>query len=323
MNGIDDIKKYIKIELEHFNEVFNSAFSVEEELLKKSLVHVSMQKGKQVRPIFIILFAKLCGLISEKTYNGAAAIEMFHTASLLHDDVVDETKQRRGLPSLNAVFDNKTAVLVGDYLLTKSMHFMVNTCSLEMIHNITNMGKEITRGELLQIQRAYSLPSEEQYLEIIQLKTAALFSICASVAAISSDATSEKRNVLEKFGLYIGTAFQIKDDILDYTKDAVIGKPIFNDIREGKITLPLLYTLKMMDENKRNQIMTLIRNGEFTDDLIEDINSEIKQHKGIEYAVSKMESFHNEAVDLLSIFPDSIEKNALIALANYVLNRKL
>lgn len=321
MKDITEIRNNISAELDRFNAVFDSAFSIEDTLLKEGLDHVRLQKGKQIRPILVIYLAKLSGALNDNTFYGAAAIEMLHTGSLVHDDVVDVSMQRRNRPSVNAAFDNRTAVLVGDYLLTKAMNFMSKTGDINMVNCLANIANEITRGELLQLQRSYTIPTEKEYTEIIKRKTAVLFSTCASVAAIAAGVTEEKRMALEMFGTYLGMCFQIKDDILDYTKDAEIGKPTFNDIREGKITLPLLHSLENMSTEEREYIMEKISKNNFDDGIIDYIYSNIMKYKGIDYAMERMGYYRNLAASQLDIFPDSIDKKTLVALSNYVLDR--
>ncbi len=322
MEKIKEVKENISNELDTFNSIFNSAFATDDILLKQMLDHVLKQKGKQIRPILTISFAKLIGEANKQTFYGTAAIELLHTASLIHDDVIDESTKRRNSPSVNAVFDNKKAILVGDYLLTKAMHFMAETENMEMIKSITSIAKLITEGELLQLQLAYSLPTETEYLDIISKKTAILFYISASVAAISTSTNGTERTAIENFARYLGMCFQIKDDILDYTKNAEIGKPIFNDIREGKITLPLLHAFELMPTEDRNYLMRNIKSNCFNSEIISLIYNSIFKYKGIEYATEKMEEYHKKAIAELAIFPDSIEKNALITIADYLIVRK-
>ncbi len=322
MTEIKKIKDNIEAELKEFNEIFNSAFSTQDILLKEILDHIKLQKGKQIRPVLVIYFAKLLEGLNNNTLLGAAAIEMLHTASLVHDDVVDESMKRRNLPSANALFDNKKAVLAGDYLLTKAMKFMAETRDLDMINCLTDIAKDITRGEMLQLQHSYTLLSEEDYIEIIKNKTGILFSICASVAAIAAKAPKEKGKSIKEFATNLGICFQIRDDIFDYTKNAEIGKPIFNDIREGKITLPLLYTLKSMPTEEKDHIMSCISNNIFNSELIALIHTNIQKYKGIEYATSKMEEYHKKAITQLDTFPNNSSKEALVSILNYVLDRK-
>ncbi len=322
MNSIDLIKAPITSEFYIFEGVFNSAFSEEEELIKKVLEHVKDQKGKQVRPIFTILCAKLCGTPTNDTFNIAAGYEVLHTATLIHDDVVDNTLVRRNKPSVNALFDNKTAVLVGDYLLTKSMEFIYRANNHTINKQFAKLGSTLARGELLQLQYAFSIPKEEDYIEIIRKKTAVLFSVCALSGGISVGATEEQLDALQNFAECVGICFQIKDDIFDYTPNAEIGKPTLNDIREGKITLPLLHAIQQLSQNEAAELLNKIKECHFTENFFYNIGSLVARNKGIEYSIEKMNYYREMAVESLEIFDNNECKEALINMLDYVINRK-
>jgi len=322
MNEVELIKAPIIENLEKFEALFATAFDTSDNLLGSVFNHLQQRKGKQIRPILVLLSAKLCGKINEKTYLVAVAFEMLHTASLIHDDVVDNTFERRRQPSVNALFNNKTAVLVGDYLLTTSMDFMARAHDFELTNCLVELGKEITVGELLQLQNAYKEANENNYYDIIRKKTAILFALCMEGGAISTKGSEEQKRTLRAFGENLGICFQIKDDIFDYTAKADIGKPIFNDIREGKITLPLIHALTKASENERKTISEIIKSGDLIDKNISFLDELVKRHQGIEYAQKKMEEFRTKACNCLNNFADNDVKKALLATLDYVLVRE-
>ena len=315
------IKAPIIAEFALFQQFLDSAFSAEEQLLKKVLDHIRLQKGKQIRPVFTLLCAKMCDVPNNKTISVAAAYELLHTASLIHDDVVDNTMERRGQPSANALFDNRTSVLVGDYLLSKSMQFIADTSMPELYQQLALLGNILTRGELLQLQHSYSIPTEEEYIEIIKKKTAVLFTISAESAAISVGATDEQREALRLFAEYLGVCFQIKDDIFDYTPNAQIGKPTLNDIREGKITLPLIHALESIHTNEASLILDAVKNRQFTEDFFYNIGSLVARTGGIEYAEKQMISYKQQAIEALSVFEESDIKRSLLNLLEFTIQR--
>ncbi len=321
MTSIDNIKLPIATEYEEFKFLFNNAFSSGDILLNKVLKHVSLQRGKHVRPIFTLLCAKLCGTPNTNTYRLTAAYELLHTASLIHDDVVDNTMQRRGMASANSLFDNKTSVLVGDYLLTKSMEMITDTEIMELYRLLSQLGATLSRGELLQLQHAFTVPSEAQYIEIIKKKTAVLFTICAKSAAISVDATGEQKEALEQFAENLGICFQIKDDIFDYTPNAQIGKPTLNDIREGKITLPLLHAINQLESDEADHLLETIYNGNLSEEFFYNLGALVARHGGIEYAYSRIEHYRDLALAQLDKFDDTPARRALIDMLNYIIVR--
>jgi len=322
MNEVELIKAPIIEDLKQFEALFATAFDTSDNLLGSVFTHLQQRKGKQIRPILVLLSAKICGQINEKTYFVAAAFEILHTASLIHDDVVDNTFERRRQPSINALFNNKTAVLTGDYLLTTSMDFMARAHDFELTNCLVELGKEITVGELLQLQNAYKEANENHYYEIIRKKTAILFALCMEGGAISTKGSEEQKRTLRAFGENLGICFQIKDDIFDYTPKADIGKPIFNDIREGKITLPLIHALTKASENERKKISEIIKNSDLIDKNISFLDELVKRYQGIEYAQKKMEEFRTKAYNCLIDFPNNDVKQALLATLDYVLVRQ-
>lgn len=319
---LEAIKESISDEFIEFRKIFDSAFTAEEQLLKQVLEHVCQQKGKQVRPVFTILCGRLCGNINRSSHNVAVAYELLHTASLIHDDVVDNTMQRRGQLSVNAKFDNRTSVLVGDYLLSKAMNFIVDTGSVELYKQLSYLGMTLSRGELLQLQHAYTIPTESEYIDIVRKKTAVLFSVSALSAAISVGASDFECNAVREFAENLGICFQIKDDIFDYSPNAQIGKPTLNDIRDGKITLPLLHVLEKVSPNDAASVLDAIKNGVFTEDFFYNIGILVARNGGIEYAEERIAYYRSKALDALDTFPDFPTKSSLIALFDYVITRK-
>jgi octaprenyl-diphosphate synthase len=316
-------KTLITHELKKFNKIFLTSFSAEEQLLDNALKYLMPQKGKQIRPILAILAAKICGNITPNTYYIGSAYELLHLASLIHDDVVDNSLERRNQPSLNKQFNNKTAVLVGDYLMTKAIKFALQTQNIEMISILQNFGSMVVRGELLQQQHSKQFLSIEDYYTIIRYKTAALFAICAKAGAISADANAQQISTLHNFGENLGMCFQIKDDIFDYTPDQSVGKPPFNDITEGKLTLPLILSLLYASENEKNKVLKIINN----DNIIQDdklfILDLINRYGGIRAAEDNIIYFKQKAIEAIEIFEDSPYKDLLMELLNYSVERKI
>ena len=319
---LSQIKAPICTEFERFKAVFDSAFtSAEDRLLFSVLEHIHQQTGKQIRPIFTLLCGKLCGEVNENTLLVAAGYETLHTATLIHDDVVDSTMQRRGQPSANAIFDNRTAVLTGDYLLSKALQFVSDTKSPELFNILCQLSRTLAEGELLQLEHAYSIPTEEEYINIISRKTAILFTASAESAAITVGANEKQISALKRFAEYMGICFQIKDDIFDYTPNAKIGKPTLNDIREGKVTMPLLHTLKQIPTSVAMEILTKAKNNEFSEEYFYNIGTLVAKHHGIEYAECKIDHFLEEARKALKEFEESDMRNALEKLLTFTITR--
>lgn len=322
MTDIESIKQPITNELAEYNAVFDNAFKASDTLLKNVLVYVHQNSGKQLRPTLALLSAKLCGNVIENSYLAAAAFEILHTASLMHDDVVDETYERRGKKSANALFSNKAAVLVGDYLLTAAISLITRTRTFALQDCLTHLSTEIARGELLELEHVFSIPSEQAYYNIIKGKTAILFAVSAKSGAITAEAGEEKQNALKAFGMNVGMCFQIKDDIFDYTEDADIGKPVFNDIREGKVTLPLILSVEKASETERGKLVEMLATKDFGNENIDFAINLVKKYNGIETSIERMKNFRRKAVQALSIFPDSEEKEALLLMLDFAIERK-
>lgn len=319
---LNQIKMPIACEFEAFTNTFDTAFrSPKDMLIRKVMNHIHCQVGKQMRPIFTLLAARLCGEVNDNTLRVAAGYETLHTASLIHDDVVDNTMQRRGQPSTNALFDNKVSILAGDYLLSKAIEFISDTRQPELFAKLCTLSQTLAEGELLQLQHAYSIPTEEEYIEIIKRKTAILFTISAESAAMTVGATEQQIEALRVFSDAMGICFQIKDDIFDYTPNAQIGKPTLNDIREGKITLPLLHALRQIPTTESNTIIERARRNEFTDDYFYGIGSLVAKHHGIEYAECVIDRYINIAKEALSVFEDSPVRTSLLKLLNFTITR--
>jgi octaprenyl-diphosphate synthase len=323
MTDFATIKVLINNELEEFNKIFSTSFNAEERLLDNALKYLLPRKGKQIRPILTILAAKISGNITQNTYYIGSAYELLHLSSLIHDDVVDNSLQRRNQPSLNKQFNNKTAVLVGDYLMTNAIKLALQTQNIEMIDILQSFGSLIVRGELLQQQHSKQFLSIEDYYTIIKYKTAAFFAICAKSGAMSSSANFQQISALYTFGENLGMCFQIKDDIFDYTPNQSIGKPLFNDITEGKLTLPLILSLIYTSENEKDKVLRIINSEDVTQEDKLFILDLINRYGGIKAAEDNIIYFKQKAIEALGIFEDSKYKNSLIELLNYSVNRKI
>ncbi len=324
MSLIDEIRKPITEELQIFKKKFTHTLSADNPLLQNIIDYVLEGTGKQLRPIMVLLAAKLCkGSVNESTNHTALAIEFLHNASLIHDDVVDDTCERRGRSSINARWTNKIAVLSGDYLLAQSLISGTRTGNLEIMNSIAKIGSDLSDGELLQLNKSQkSKITEQEYFSIIQKKTAILFSACAYTGGLSVNASRDELERLKLFGEYTGICFQIKDDIFDYFDDIEIGKPTGNDLRDGKITLPLIYALSNSNKAEKEDIITIIDTKDFGGENIARIMRFAKENGGVDYAVNKMKWLKEKAIEQLSIFPDSDVKNALGLCVEFATSRK-
>ncbi len=324
MEIITNIRKPILDEMQLFTRTFAEALSTDNPMLESVNEYVLQKSGKQLRPMLVLLSAKLCGDVNQTTINGALSLELLHTASLIHDDVVDDTLERRGKPSVNARWTNKIAILSGDYILSKSLASATKTDNLPILKSIANIGMQLSDGELLQlINVKLSEASEKNYYTIILKKTALLFSTCAEVGAISVNADPNALEHLRKFGEYLGICFQIKDDIFDYTLNDQLGKPTGNDIRDGKLTLPLIYALQNTVGTLRNEVLSMIENKEFTPENIEIITNFAIENGGLAYAQQQMEVFRKKAIEELDGFTNSEVKKSLILIADFAISRNL
>ena len=309
--------------MEIFEEKFSKLMLSKVPLLNRITHYIIKRKGKQMRPMFIFLFSKLLnqGIVNEKVYRGASVIELIHTATLIHDDVVDDSKRRRGFFSINAIWKNKIAVLVGDFLLSRGMILCIENKDYDHLDIISESVKKMSEGELLQIEKSRSLDIDETvYFEIIKKKTASLISSCCKIAAVS--VTKQKKIIesVSKIGENIGIAFQIKDDLFDYGKRK-IGKPRGIDIKEKKLTLPLIYTLNELDKRKRKWLINSIKKHNKDKSRVKEIISLVKETGGLDYAIEKMNYFHKIALDDLKLLPENEFKKSLTEMINYVIHR--
>jgi octaprenyl-diphosphate synthase len=317
----NNINLFLENELKKFDSIFETAFSSDDILLNSALNHLYLHKGKMFRPVLTFLAAKISGDIQEDTYYLAASYELIHLASLVHDDVIDNSTQRRNNSTLNSFFDNKTAVLVGDYLITKAMSFVNKTKSLFFFEYLQNLSMNLVRGEILQQYFSHNFLTEEEYFKIITLKTAALFAASAETGSISGRGEPKISSALYDFGKNLGICFQIKDDIFDYSPKNNVGKPALNDIREGKITLPLLYSLNYANKDEQNRIFDIINEKNISNSDTLFVISLIDKYKGIDYAKQQMQIYRDKAENALRNFDNSINKKYLIELLNFSLTR--
>ncbi|NDV47383.1 polyprenyl synthetase family protein [Paludibacter sp. 221] len=321
---IEDIKKPILKEIHLFEERFAAALQSDNPLLSNINEHIGQGTGKQLRPILVILSAKIFGEINKSTIDSAVSLELLHTASLIHDDVVDDTFERRGRKSVNARWNNKIAILAGDNMLSNALYYATKTEKIDILYSISNIGMQLSDGELLQLSnRDQTKITEEEYFNVIRKKTALLFSTCTEVGALSVNASKEELLHLRNYGEYIGIAFQLKDDIFDYYENAHIGKPTGNDIRDGKVTLPLIFALQNAHEKEKEKICHWIKNKDFSQKNIREIMNFAHENGGIRYAEKQMELYKQKAINELATFPQSDIKDALIANAEFIIDRKI
>ncbi|WPP48578.1 polyprenyl synthetase family protein [Catalinimonas niigatensis] len=319
---IKEIRLPIENEMGIFENKFRDFMKSKVLLLDKIMSFIVRRKGKQLRPMFVFLSAGLTGQISETTHRGAALIELLHTATLVHDDVVDDSNYRRGFFSINALWKNKIAVLVGDYLLSRGLLLSVEHKDFHLLEIVSNAVREMSEGELLQIEKARNLDiTEDVYYEIIRQKTASLISSCCGVGASSTGADPETVKKMQAFGEKVGIAFQIKDDLFDYGT-AEIGKPVGIDIKEKKMTLPLIYALQNASWIDKKRIIYTIKYQSNKLSKVHEVIDFVKASGGIEYATQAMHEYHLKAQEILSTFPDSAYKQSLIRLVEYTIERK-
>lgn len=310
--------------MELFETKFREAMSSKVALLNRITYYIVNRKGKQMRPMFVFLTAKLLsnGEVNERTYRGASVIELIHTATLVHDDVVDESSKRRGFFSINALWKNKIAVLVGDYLLSKGLLLSIDNGDFDLLRIISVAVREMSEGELLQIEKARRLDiTEAVYYDIIRQKTATLIAACCSLGACSVKPDTEHVETFREFGELCGMAFQIKDDLFDYGEEK-IGKPTGIDIKEQKMTLPLIYTLNHCSKAERRWLLNSIKNHNKNKKRVKEVIAFVKDRGGLEYAVEKMLEFKERALAILRSYPESEYRSSLELMVNYVVDRK-
>lgn len=316
------VKQVIGAELALFEKKFSEHVKGSNPLLDRIMKFIIKRKGKQMRPMFVLLCADIAGGIKDDTYRAASLIELLHTATLVHDDVVDNSMLRRNFFSINALWKNKIAVLVGDYLLSKGLLLSLENDDYQILKITSRAVKEMSEGELLQMEKARKLDIEEKtYFDIIKGKTSSLLSAACSAGAFSSSKDDSVTEFFRLFGEYVGIAFQIKDDLFDYGQDN-IGKPTGIDIKEKKMTLPLIYTLNHADKAIKRKIIYIVKNQNTDKDKVAEVINYVHQSGGIEYSVQKMKEYQGMALDMLVKYPDSPAKEALIELVNYVIDRK-
>lgn len=324
MDTLSLIKQPIETELGDFIELFNHALDHEDGLLQTVLNHIKQRAGKRMRPILILLIAKNFGQVSSVTQHAAVGLELLHTASLVHDDVVDEAAERRGQASVNADYDNKVAVLVGDYVLSTALLHVSYTHSEIIVRRLAELGRTLSDGEILQLANIQSKKvTEEVYYKIIERKTAALFEACAAIGAESAGATEEEVEAARLFGKNLGIVFQIRDDIFDYyDSEAEIGKPTGNDLAEGKLTLPIIYALNSTENEEMNALARKVKAHDVTREEIERLVAFAKDNGGIEYAERRMWDFHAEAQSFIDTYvKDESVRTSLQTYLDYVIKR--
>lgn len=318
---LSEIQAPIANEMVEFEQKFRSFMKSKVFLLDQIMSYIVKRKGKQMRPMFVFLSAGVMGDISERTYRGASLIELLHTASLVHDDVVDDSNYRRGYFSINALWKNKIAVLVGDYLLSRGLLLSVDNGDFDLLRIISQAMKEMSEGELLQMAKARNLDiTEELYYDIIRQKTASLIASCCAVGATSSGASDEEVKKMKDFGLKVGMAFQIKDDLFDYG-DQEIGKPLGIDIKEQKMTLPLIYALQKADKSTKRKIIRMIKNDSHKPQKVKEVIAFVKTSGGIEYAKTVMTNYYTEAKTILDSFKPSPYRDSLSQLVTFTIER--
>jgi octaprenyl-diphosphate synthase len=312
----------IEEELRIFEDKFRDAVNSNVPMLDRIMRYIVKRKGKQLRPMFVFLAAKLCGTINESTYRAASLVELLHTATLVHDDVVDDAAERRGFFSVYALWKNKISVLVGDYLLAKGLLLSLDNNDFRILQLLSEAVRQMSEGELLQLEKSRTLNLDENvYFEIIKNKTASLLASACAAGAFSASGDEQVTARLRAFGEKVGIAFQIKDDLFDYAADNV-GKPTGNDIKEKKLTLPLIYTLNNTDKATRRKIIYIVKNQNEDRDKVAFVLQKVKEAGGIEYTVAKMQEYKDAALDIIQEFPDSETRLGFEQLVHYVTDRK-
>ena len=325
MKPVELIKLPIKKEMELFEKKFKDAMLSKVPLLNRVTYYIVRRKGKQMRPMFVFLVAKMVsnGGFDERTYRGASIVELIHTATLVHDDVVDDSNRRRGFYSINALWKNKIAVLVGDFLLSKGLLLSIDNEDFDLLKLISIAVREMSEGELLQIEKARKLDiTEDIYFDIIRQKTATLIAACCGIGAASVGVKQDTVQQMRKFGEYIGIAFQIKDDLFDYSEEK-IGKPTGIDIKEQKMTLPLIHTLNDCTAKEKAWIINTVKKHNKNKERVKELITFVKDNGGISYTISQMNSYKNKAVSILNNYPESPYKTSLLQMIDYVVERKI
>jgi octaprenyl-diphosphate synthase len=319
---LDHIKAPVAVEMEEFEHKFRASMKTKVLLLDKIMTYIVKRKGKQMRPLFVFLSAGSCGIINESTFRGASLIELLHTATLVHDDVVDDSNYRRGFFSVNALWKNKIAVLVGDFLLSRGMALSLENKDFHLLSIVNTAVQQMSEGELLQMEKARQLDIEEVvYYDIIRQKTASLIASCCAVGASSVAASEEMVARMQLFGEKVGMAFQIKDDLFDFGEEE-IGKPLGIDIKEKKMTLPLIYALSKAGWLEKRKMISIVKNESEKPKKVKEVIEFVKKSGGIEYAKEAMNRYYSEALDLLNELPDTTYRNSLRELVKFTIERK-
>lgn len=322
MDNVKQITAPIEQELKDFEAYFRNSMKSDVALLDKVTHYIVKRKGKQMRPMFVFLSAKMLGQVNQSTFDAATLVELLHTATIVHDDVVDDAAERRGFFSVNALWKNKIAVLVGDYMLSRILLISIEKNNTELLGVISRAVREMSEGELLQIDKARKLDiTEEVYFDVIKKKTASLISSCCEAGALSVG-DIENRERMKMFGEYVGMAFQIKDDIFDYGSSTKIGKPTGNDIRENKMTLPIIYALNHVEEDKKRTLMDILKNHNDNSKKINEAIEIVINAGGIHYAEKIMLDFANKALAIIQDLPETEAKKSIVALVNYTMKRE-
>ena len=322
MNQLDDIRASLAPDLKLMEDCIRRQLATGNPLLQTIIDGCLRSKGKQIRPILVFLSARVLGGITDRVVSGAASLELLHNSSLIHDDVVDQSSERRGDPTINSVWDNHVAVLVGDFFVSSALQLAIKTENVAVVETVTGLGKTLSLGELDQIYNAmHGELSEENYLSVITLKTASLFKACARTAADALGVNDERSRALVRFAELLGLCFQMRDDVFDYFSDPAVGKPTGNDLREGKVTLPLLHVLADESLPLHEAMNTLVRSGSLNEGEIETLTTYAKTYGGIEYTYARMAELRAEGVAALGCLPDSEDKRRLIAIFDYIITR--
>lgn len=322
MNVLDEMRRPVEAELQRYKSLFDEALTHEDDLLGRALAYVRTRRGKMMRPLLVLLVARGCGRVTDATLHSAVTLELLHTASLVHDDVVDESAERRGQASANAAYGNKVAVLVGDYLLSMALRQSARAGDLRCVDIVAGLGAQLSEGEVLQLSNVRSGDfSEEVYYTVIRRKTASLFAACAELGALTAGAGDEVADRARRLGELIGLCFQIRDDIFDYYDADAVGKPTGNDMREGKLTLPVLYALRTAGGAHLRELAAAVKRGEASADDIAHLVAETKRLGGIDYAREAMYRLRDEARRLLAVFGDGEVRRALSLYLDFVVER--
>ncbi len=322
MTSLEDIRRPVNREMKEFNARFKKEVSSHIPLLNVVTRYILRRKGKQMRPLFVFLSSGLIGKVTESTYTAASLVELMHTATLVHDDVVDESNERRGAFSINAIWRSKVAVLFGDYLLAKGLQLAVQKKEYDLLEIVSITSREMSEGELLQLQKSRSLNIDmDTYYEVIRKKTASLIASCTASGARAAGASDETVRRVHQMGIEIGMAFQIKDDLFDYQPHGLIGKPTGNDIKEKKFTLPLIYALNQAEPGRRKSMIRKIKNGSRSQQVVNEVVQFVDDMGGLEFARDKMNEYKTKALEILHSFPESASRDALGALVEYTVSR--